>query len=267
MSQLPAVAFIKDAESRVLFTNPFMDRLLGSENWVGQRTPTELPPDVIEKILEDDRRVIRDSRPVVIREAFPVKTGQVHFFETRKFPLKREGEPDLIGAISLDITDKKRAEEALRESEERYRMLAEASHDFIFVVDRTDCFAYVNSAAEAVTGKKPDELIGRPRSSLNVPPDMLARQKEANDIVFATGEPLYLEGQYLLGKGGRPAWHNVNLVPLRDGGGVVHALLGVARDVTESRERAQRLEEANIASRSCCATGRKTGRISKSSSW
>ena len=247
MSQLPAVAFIKAADSRVLFTNAYMDELLGSGTWIGQIAPPELPGDVVERILEDDRRAIRGGRPVVIQEAFPVKTGQIHFFETRKFPLKREGEPDLLGAISLDITDKMRAEEALRESEERYRTLAEASHDFIFVIDRNDCFTYVNSAAEAVTGKKPDELIGHPRSSLDVPPDMLARQKEANDAVFATGEPLFLEGQYLLGKGGRPAWHNVNLVPLKDSAGSVHALLGVARDVTDSRERAQRLEEANIA--------------------
>jgi PAS domain S-box-containing protein len=247
MSQLPAVAFIKDAESRVLFTNTYMNELLGSGNWIGQVAPTELSAEVMERILEDDRKVIRDGRPIVIEEAIPVKSGQSRFFETRKFPLKREGEPNLLGAISLDITDKKNAEEALRESEERYRMLAEASHDFIFVLDRNDCFTYVNSAAEIVTGKKPEELIGRPRSSLDVPPDMLARQKEANNVVFATGEPLFLEGHYLLGKGGRPAWHNVNLIPLMDGNGGVQALLGVARDVTDSRERAQRLEEANIA--------------------
>ena len=247
MSQLPAVAFIKDAESRVLFTNTYMNELLGSENWIGQIAPSELPGEVLDRILEDDRRVIRGGRPIVIEEAFPVKTGQLRFFDTRKFPLKREGEPDLLGAISLDITEKKRAEEALRESEERYRTLSEASHDFIFVLDRNDCFTYVNSAAEAITGKRPEELIGRPRCSLDVPPDMLARQKEANEIVFATGEPLFVEGQYLFGKGGRPAWHNVTLVPLKDSRGGVRALLGVARDVTESRERAQRLEEANIA--------------------
>jgi len=115
------------------------------------------------------------------------------------------------------------------------------------VLDRNDRFVYVNGASEAVTGKSPAELIGRPRASLDVPPEMLVRQKEANDTVFATGEPLFAEGQYLMGKGGRPAWHNVTLVPLKDVAGEVHALLGVARDVTESRERAQRLEEANVA--------------------
>ena len=46
MSQLPAVAFIKDAESRVLFTNTYMNELLGSENWIGQVAPPELPGEV-----------------------------------------------------------------------------------------------------------------------------------------------------------------------------------------------------------------------------
>jgi PAS domain S-box-containing protein len=372
MSQLPAVAFIKDADSKVLFTNTCMNELLGSENWIGQVAPSELPTDVVQRILEDDRQVIQGGRPIVIEEAFPVKNGQCRIFETRKFPLKREGEPDLLGAISLDITEKKQTEEALRASEERYRLLAEASHDaayvigrddtvlyvnsvaagmlrkkpeeiigrkradlfpkhinerqrrsldtaltsgepfeiegpirrggeitwqltrlvplksengdvyavlgvsrditdrkrmedalreseeryrtlaeasqdFIFVLDRNDTFSYVNSGAEQITGKKPGELIGKPRSSLGVPPDMLARQKEANDIVFATGEPLSVEGQYLLGKGRPFAWHSVNLVPLKNADGEVRALLGVARDITELRERAQRLEEANIA--------------------
>ena len=247
MSQLPALAFIKDKNSRILFTNAYMNELMGSQDWIGRDALANLPAEVAARIMADDRRVIEGGRPVVIEEAISVKSGETRIFETRKFPIGREAKPPLLGAISVDITEKKRAEEALRESEERYRTLAEASHDFIFVLDRNDCFAYVNSAAEAVTGKQPEELIGRPRSSLEVPPDMLARQKEANEIVFATGEPLFVEGQYLLGKGERPAWHNVTLVPLKDGRGGVRALLGVARDVTESRERAQRLEEANIA--------------------
>jgi len=372
MSQLPALAFIKDDQSRVLFTNRYMEDLMGSQDWIGRNALENLPEGVAARVIADDRRVIEGGRPAVIEEAIPVKSGETRIFETRKFPVGREGKPPLIGAVALDITEKKQAEEALRASEERYRLLAEASHDvtyivgrddrvlyvnsfaagmlgmkpeeivgrrrsdffrgeinerqrrsldtvfttgepfeiegpipqgggvtwqltrliplkdgsgevyavlgvsrnitdrkriedalreseeryrqlaeasrdFIFVLDRNDCFVYVNSAAEEVAGKKPEELIGRPRASLGVPPEMLARQKEANNTVLATGEPLSAEGQYLMGKGGRPAWHNVTLVPLMDGNGGVQALLGVARDVTESRERAQRLEEANIA--------------------
>ena len=160
MSQLPAVAFIKDADSRVLFTNSYMNELLGSEDWIGKAAPPELPEDVVQKVLEDDRRVMRDGRPIVIGEAFPVKTGQLRFFETRKFPLKREGEPDLLGAISLDITEKKEAEEALRASEERYRLLAEASHDAAYIIGRDDTVLYVNSVAAGMLKKEPKKSSG-----------------------------------------------------------------------------------------------------------
>lgn len=372
MSQLPALAFIKDENSRVLFTNAYMNEVMDTRNWVGRDARENLPAGVAQRVLEDDRRVLEGGRPILIEEAMTVRSGEARIFETRKFPIDREGKPPLLGGIALDITEKKRAGDALRTSEERYRMLAEASHDvifvigrddtvlyinsaaavmlgrkpdeiigrrrseffageagaqqrrsldavlstgrpleiekplprgtetswmhtrlfplsdedgqvyavlgvsrditerrrmeealleseeryrqlaeasrdFIFVVDRSDRFAYVNSAAEAVTGKRPEELIGRPCASLDVPPEMLVRQREANSTVFASGEPLFVEGQFLMGREGRPAWHNVTLVPLKDGNDGVRAVLGVARDVTESRERAQRLEEANVA--------------------
>lgn len=247
MSQLPALAFIKDERSRILFTNDYMQKVMGSQKWSGHNALENLPAHVAARVLDDDRRVLEGGRPVLVEESIPVQSGETRVFETRKFPIGRAGKPPLLGAIALDVTEKKRTEEALRASEERYRQLAEASRDFIFVLDRSDRFAYVNSASEEVTGKRPEELIGRPRASLGVPPEMLARQKEANLAVFETGEPLFVEGQYLTGRGGRPAWHNITLVPLKGGHGEVRALLGVARDVTESRERAQRLEEANVA--------------------
>ncbi len=247
MSQLPALAFIKDEKSRILFTNDYMQEMMGSRNWVGRDAMENMPAGAAVRIMEDDRRVLEGGRPVLIEESIPVRSGETRTFETRKFPIGREGKPPLLGAIALDVTEKKRSDEALRASEERYRQLAEASRDFIFVLDRNDHFLYVNSASEEVTGKRPEELIGRPRSSLGVSPEMLARQKEANITVFETGVPLFVEGHYLTGKGGRPAWHNVTLVPLRGGNDEVRALLGVARDVTEARERAQRLEEANVA--------------------
>jgi PAS domain S-box-containing protein len=179
----------------------------------------------------------------------PIRRGGKKTWQLNRLaPLKnKSGETYAVLGVSRDITDRKRIEDELCESEEKYRILAEASEDFIFVLKRDDTFAYVNSSAKHIIGKKPEDLIGKPRSSLGVTPEMLARQKEANDFVFATGEPQSVVGQYLLGQNRPAAWHSVNLVPLKDADGEVWALLGVARDITELRERAQRLEEANIA--------------------
>jgi PAS domain S-box-containing protein len=241
MSQLPAVAFIKDAESRVLFTNTYMNEMLGSENWIGQVAPPELPGEVLDRILEDDRRVIRGGRPIVIEEAFPVKTGQLRFFETRKFPLKREGEPDLLGAISLDVTEKKSAEEALRASEERYRMLAEASQDVTFVVSRDDTVLYVNSAACRLIRKTPEEVIGWKRS-LMFPKEIAERQTLSLKTVFETGEPLQIESP--IPGAGRVTWQDTRLIPLKNREGEIYAVQGVSRDLTERK----RMEDALRAS-------------------
>ena len=243
------VTYIVGRDDRVLYVNSFAAGMLGMkpEEIVGRRRADFFRGEINERQRRSLDTVFTTGEPFEIEGPIP-QGGEVTWQLTRLIPLKDDsGEVYAVLGVSRNITDRKRIEDALRESEERYRLLAEASRDFIFVLDRNDCFVYVNSAAEEVAGKKPEELIGRPRASLGVPPEMLARQKEANNTVFATGEPLSAEGQYLMGKGGRPAWHNVTLVPLMDGNGGVQALLGVARDVTDSRERAQRLEEANIA--------------------
>jgi PAS domain S-box-containing protein len=237
MSQLPAVAFIKDAESRVLFTNRFMDRLLGSENWMGQRAPTELPPDVVEKILEDDRRVIESGQPLVIVEEMPTRGGEKRFFETRKFPLEQEGKPDLLGAIAIDITEKRQAEEALRSSEERYRLLAEASHDITYVIGRDDTVLYVNSAACRLIGKTPADVIGRKRSLL-FPKEIAERQALSLKKVFETGKSLQLET--IIPGAGQVTWQDTRLIPLKNREGEIYAVQGVSRDLTERK----RMEDA-----------------------
>ncbi|MBI2953531.1 MAG: PAS domain-containing protein [Chloroflexi bacterium] len=134
-------------------------------------------------------------------------------------------------------------EQRLRESEERYRTLAEAAEDVIFLIDRDDRIRYVNSYAARQYGLQPDEMIGKRREEFFAL-DTSRRQKLNLRKVLETGEPIYVEAktQYP----GREVWLGTQLVPVSNEEGEVNAVLGVARDISE-RKRIEQFREEYVA--------------------
>lgn len=118
MDYLPAIAFLKDSAGRTLFMNKYMNTVLGSSGWMG-KTMLEVFPDTFgEKLHSDDMEILKTGYKSM-EEAIPHTDGTLHWYETQKFTVKKSKTETLIGGISLDITDRKRIEEALRESERR----------------------------------------------------------------------------------------------------------------------------------------------------
>ncbi len=128
----------------------------------------------------------------------------------------------------------RQTEDTLQKSEERYRTLAEAAQDLIFIVDRNDNIQYLNNYAAEQLGQPTEQIIGKPRNEL-FPPDMVEPQKYNLEKVFEDGESFYTEGSALLS--GREIWLSTSLVPIRSGGKIT-AVLGISRDITE-RKKAQ----------------------------
>jgi PAS domain S-box-containing protein/putative nucleotidyltransferase with HDIG domain len=135
-----------------------------------------------------------------------------------------------VGIVE-DITARKRTDEALKESESRYRTLAEASHDVIFVISREDKVEYINSFGAGLFGLRPSELIGSSRQT--VFPDATETQRVAPGDVFETGQPLYAEYKTRLRSG--ELWLGTLLVPLRNEAGKTVSVMGVSRDISERK--------------------------------
>jgi len=127
------------------------------------------------------------------------------------------------------------AEKRLRESEERYRALAEASNDVIFVVDEDDCLQYVNNAGERLSGRPASTLLGTPLSEL-FPGESVV------DAVRSTKTPQYLETDHADHLGRR--WFGTWFVPLLQDE-KVSGVMGVARDITEQRQTQESLRQSN----------------------
>jgi len=146
-------------------------------------------------------------------------------------------------ASLLDITERKQMEEDLRESKERYRVLAEASQDMIYVIGRDDKIEYVNGSAARGLNLQPNEIIGRLRSSF-FPSDATDRQKLRLDKVFDTGIPAHTEDVMIVG--GREIWQDTILIPLEKEGDGIYAVLGISRDITERKREEEELKRIQL---------------------
>jgi PAS domain S-box-containing protein len=194
------------------------------------------PDDVELTERKLDELASGEADSVRFEKRFLRKDGSVVWADMHQ-TVRRDAEGRVENMICgiLDITERKRAEEELRESEERYRLLAESSQDFIFIIDRDDRVRYVNNAAAQVLRRSRDDVVGELRVEL-FGADTSAAMGVSLDRVFESGDTLNRETELTYPSGS--AWITTMLVPIKDGHDNVTAVFGVARDITE-RKRAE----------------------------
>jgi PAS domain S-box-containing protein len=154
---------------------------------------------------------------------------------------RTDGKITSVSGSFQDITVRKKAVEALRESEQKHRTLLESSFDLIFVIDRKDIVQYANPAALRSLRKDSSAVIGQHRNSL-FPDNIAAAQKEGLDEVFKTGEPFFREQKLLADT---IHWQETQLIPLKNSNGFVYAAMGISRDITERKRAEEELRLSN----------------------
>jgi len=187
-------------------------------------------PDDLANVLIQTAR-LPDVDKVTYEYRFRHKHGDYRWFsEGAMIVRNEEGQPEEIFGYFQDITGWREAEEAIRKSEERYRALAEASHDFIFVINRQDIVEFVNNYAANAVHLPVEEIVGQPRSKL-FPADVSKIQYSIIQEVLDHGNPSYQKDYIPIGN--QKIWLGTWLVPIRDKDGKNVSVLGVARDITE----------------------------------
>ncbi len=155
------------------------------------------------------------------------------------------GEIKGFSKITRDLTERRRQEELLRTSEERFRLLVEGVKDYaIFMLDPEGRIASWNQGAELIKGYRPEEILGK-HFSIFYPADALARGWPEYELRAAREQGRFENEGWRLRKDGSSFWANVVITPLYD---ERHRLLGfakVTRDLSD-RKRIEALEEADI---------------------
>ena len=125
------------------------------------------------------------------------------------------------------------AEERLQVSEQRFRTLAEAANDTIFIVDRNLRIVFVNGTGARIFNATSEALIGKTIADL-FPPEAVARMSGSIERVLATGEALYREDLFAFPGGDR--WLGTTLVALPGGAADRSGVFGISRDITSQRQ-------------------------------
>jgi PAS domain S-box-containing protein len=166
--------------------------------------------------------------------------------------------------ITRDVSEKREADRALYESEQRFRLLVQGVRDYaIYMLDPTGVITNWNAGAEAIKGYKAGEIVGKHFSVFYTPQDQAAG-KPGRALETALREGRF-EGEALrVRKGGETFWASVVIDPIRDDSGRLLGFAKITRDVTEKRRAAEEIEharEALVQAQKMEAIGRLTGGV------
>jgi PAS domain S-box-containing protein len=163
MDNSPVVAFMKDTEGRYIWANAAWGRLHegGLETALGKTDDDLWAPETAAQFRALDTQALVSFAPIEIEEPSVTRDGSTAHWISMKFRINDgEGRP-VVGGISVDVTQRIQARNALRESEARYRMLFEANPHPMWVFDVESLnFLAVNDAAVARYGYSRDEFLG-----------------------------------------------------------------------------------------------------------
>ena len=240
--------FVLDPTGHVMSWNAGAARLKGytRDDIVGRHFSTFYPPDALAAGKPEWELEVAAREGRVEDEGWRVRKDGTRFWANVVITALRDESGTLVGfaKVTRDLTARRMAEETLRESEERFRLLVHSVKDYaIFMLDPAGRVSSWNEGAQRIKQYSAEEIIGRHFSTF-YPPEDLAAGKPAWELEVAVREGRVEDEGWRLRKDGTRFWANVVITALRNPAGELLGFTKVTRDLTDRREAEARALEA-----------------------
>ena len=238
--------FELDLAGNYTFVNDANCRLLGysRDEIIGMNSRQHMPyEDNYKKASQAYTKLFLTGKPIESMEIFSVKKdGTPVIYETSVTLIKNaQGKAIGFRGVSRDITQRKNMEEALRQSEERYRTIIEQMEDGYFETDLSGRFTFVNDAECRNTGYSCEEIIGK-KSSLFVDEKTYKELFNLFSNIYQTGKPIKSYDLALFKKDGTRTYNEISVNLIRNAQGESVGFRGIARDVTERKRQEEQIQ-------------------------
>jgi two-component system NtrC family sensor kinase len=231
-----------------LYVSPSCRRLLGYEpdELVGRSAYELIHPDDREEVSQYHSRILATSDLFTVPYRVIRKDGAVVWFETTVRTVRNSwtGEVVAIHCTSRDISRRKQAEEALRQSEERFRGAFDAAVVGIGIVTPDGRWLRVNPSLCEIVGYTESELLDLTFQEITYPDDLDSDLRQMNQLLDGAIDSYRMEKRYVH-KQGHPVWILVSVSLVRGAEGQPLYLVGLIEDITRRRRAEEQLREQN----------------------
>ncbi len=233
MDTLPAAAFIKDEDSTTIYANRYMEEVLGARDWLGKSAWDLFPPELARKMIADDLRSL-EAGYVVSEEQVPGTDGQLRFYQTHKFRIPRPAQSPLLGGIALDISERKKAEDSLRKSENLFHNYFELGQVGMAITSIEMGWLEINHRLCEMLGYTKEELVKMTWAELTHPDDLEPDLVQFRRLL--SGEiGQYAMDKRFMHKNGSIVYTHLSVACQRNPDNSVEYIIASLQDITERK--------------------------------
>jgi PAS domain S-box-containing protein len=236
---------VADVDTRkFLLANPAICRMLGytEKELTSMRIGDIHPEKELNYIVKEFGSIMQGNKH--FSDSIPClrKDGSILYADISGFPQIIDGKKCNIGFFT-DVTERKRAEEALRESQQRFQALTETTSDFVWEMDANGVYTYCSPQINELWGYKPEDMRGRSPFDLMIPED---RKHGIKMFRTLSESPSSFKGMETnsLDNTGRIVVLETSGVPFFDIDGRLRGYRGISRDITERKKAEEALRQS-----------------------